>query len=149
MPTPMFFELFKQLFKKPATNKFPVKYAPPSVKGLLEKVKAGVAKPNPPIPLPPDFRGKISYEADKCTGCASCIKVCPANAIELVQAEKAVLFHEKEGATLAKPVKIQIYVARCCFCSQCVEVCPRKCLTMTNEFLLADYDKYSEKLIVK
>jgi formate hydrogenlyase subunit 6/NADH:ubiquinone oxidoreductase subunit I len=149
MPTPMFFELFRQLFKKPATNKFPVKYTPPSVIKLLEKVKLGKLKINPPIELPPEFRGKISYEIEKCTGCASCTKVCPSNAIELVEAEKAVLFHEKEGARLAAPMKIKIYVSRCSFCSQCVEVCPRKCLKMTTEFLLADYDKYSDNLVVK
>ena len=149
MPTPMFLELMKQLFKKPATNKFPLKYAPASVTELLSKIRAGKAKLNPPVELPPNFRGKLSYERDKCTGCAACTKVCPANAIELVPAEKARIFHEKEGATLAAPMKIQIYISRCTFCAQCVEVCPAKCLSTTDEFLLADYDKYSEKLIVK
>jgi hypothetical protein len=37
MATPMGFELLKQLFKKPATNVFPVTYYPDSILKLLEK----------------------------------------------------------------------------------------------------------------
>ncbi|MCX6665898.1 MAG: 4Fe-4S binding protein, partial [Euryarchaeota archaeon] len=45
--------------------------------------------------------------------------------------------------------KIKIYLARCTFCSQCNDVCPVNCLSMSNEFLLADTDKYSKDLIVE
>ena len=58
MATPMGFELLKQLFKKPATNVFPVTYCPDSVLKLLEKVEKGEVKINPPVEVPKGFRGK-------------------------------------------------------------------------------------------
>ena len=126
-------QVFSQMFKKPWTNKFPAKYIPPSTTKFLEDVGKGKAKLIPPIETPPGFRGKIQYDKEKCTGCKLCIRVCPSDAIE---------FKEKEK-------KIKIYLARCTFCSQCNDVCPMNCLTMGNEFLLADADKYSKDLIVE
>ncbi len=64
--------------------------------------------------------------------CQLCVKICPAKAIEFIPDEK----------------KVRIFVARCCFCSQCNDVCPTNCLSMTSEFLLSSYDKYSEEMIV-
>ena len=126
-------QVFAQMFKKPWTNKFPVKYAPRNTTKLLEEVGAGRVQIIPPVETPEGFRGKIQYDKDKCTGCKLCIRVCPSGAIE---------FKEKEK-------KIKIYIARCTFCSQCNDVCPVNCLSMSNEFLLADTDKYSKDLIVE
>jgi len=124
---------FLQMFKKPWTNKFPAKYAPKNTTKFLADVEAGKAKINPPVPTPENFRGKITYDKEKCIGCKLCIRVCPCGAIE---------FKEKEK-------KIKIYLARCCFCSQCNDVCPVNCLSMSDEFLLADTDKHSKDLIVE
>lgn len=147
--TTMVFELLKQLFRKPATNKFPVKYTPKSVTETMKKVEKGEVKINPPVEIPPNFRGKVSYDRDKCIGCGICVKVCPAKAIELVPDEKAVTSNNKDGAKPAAPMKIRIYISRCTFCSQCVDVCPKKCLGMSGEFLLADADRFADGLIVK
>lgn len=133
MPTPMGFELLKQLFKKPATNVFPITYYPESILKLLEKVKKGEVKINPPIEAPEDFRGKILYDRDKCTGCKLCIKICPSQAIEFIPDKK----------------KIKIHVDHCIFCSQCNDICPVKCLNMSNEFFLADTDRKSSNLMVE
>jgi formate hydrogenlyase subunit 6/NADH:ubiquinone oxidoreductase subunit I len=124
---------FSQMFKKPWTNKFPAKYTPSNTTRFLQQVQAGKAKINPPVELPPGFRGKIQYDKEKCTGCQLCIKVCPSEAIEFKPEEK----------------KIKIYLARCTFCSQCNDVCPFKCLSMSNEFLLADSNLYSKDMIVE
>ena len=126
-------QVFAQMFKKPFTNKFPAKYQPSSTTKFLADVSAGEAKLIPPIETPEGFRGKIQYDKDKCIGCKLCIKVCPCGAIEYKEKEK----------------KIKIYVSRCCFCSQCNDICPVNCLSMSNEFLLADTDKYSKDLIVE
>lgn len=125
--------LMKQLFQKPFTNKFPVKYAPKNVIALLQKVEKQEVKIVPPVTLPETFRGKLVYEKEKCTGCKLCIRVCPAKAIEFKEEEK----------------KIRIYMGRCVFCSQCNDVCPVQCLHMSKEFLLADTDRLSENLIVE
>jgi len=124
--------LFKQLFSRPATNPFPVKYMPRSVTSLLKKVAAGKAEITPPVPVPSDLRGKIAYDREKCIGCQLCIRVCPANVIEFLPEEK----------------KIRMYVARCTFCAQCVDACPVGALSTTDEFLLADADRFSENLVV-
>ncbi|UCH72279.1 MAG: 4Fe-4S binding protein [Thermoplasmatales archaeon] len=125
--------VFRQMFKKPWTNKFPVKYTPKNTTKLLEAVGAGKIKINPPIETPAGFRGKIKYDNEKCIGCQLCINVCPCEAIEFKPDKK----------------KIKFYLAGCCFCSQCNDICPVKCLSMSNEFLLADTDPYSKDLIVE
>ena len=125
--------VFAQMFRKPFTNKFPAKYQPSSTTNFLKAVEEGKASIIPPVPTPENFRGKIQYDRESCIGCNLCVKVCPSNAIEPKPEEK----------------KIRIYLARCTFCSQCNDVCPKNCLTMSNEFLLSDVDKYSKDLIVE
>jgi formate hydrogenlyase subunit 6/NADH:ubiquinone oxidoreductase subunit I len=126
-------QLLAQLLKKPFTNKHPRKYIPSSSTNLFRDVKSGKATITPPIRTPERFRGKIVYDKEKCIGCKLCLKVCPSEAIVFKDAEK----------------KIIIYLARCTFCAQCNDVCPVNCLSMSNEFLLADTDKYSQNLIVE
>jgi len=118
-------ELARQLFRKPATNAFPTKHAPGNVTKLLERVKKGEAKINPPIETPPGFRGRLSYDREKCIMCKQCIRVCPAGALEV---------DEKNN-------RIKHFVSRCVFCGQCVDICPTKALSQTSEFLLSSYDK--------
>ncbi|MCK4221716.1 MAG: 4Fe-4S binding protein [Dehalococcoidia bacterium] len=124
--------LLRQLFLTPATNKFPAKYAPESASAFLDSVRQGATTLHPPVAMPPDFRGKIAYDRDKCTGCNLCIKVCPTKAIEPIPDEK----------------KIKIFVSRCCFCAQCNDICPTNALSMTDEFLLSSYDKFADDLVV-
>jgi formate hydrogenlyase subunit 6/NADH:ubiquinone oxidoreductase subunit I len=124
--------LLRQLFLTPATNKFPAKYAPKSVIDFLNKVQKDKRLLTPPIAVPPRFRGKISYDRDKCIGCQLCIRICPTRAIEFIPEEK----------------KVKIFVARCCFCAQCNDICPVDALSMTDEFMLSSYDKYADELVV-
>jgi len=124
--------VLKQLFLNSATNKFPAKYAPASTIRFLDKVTRGELKMIPPVPVPPRFRGKITYDREKCTGCKLCTRVCPSRAIEFLPEEK----------------KTRIFVSRCCFCALCTNICPRNALSMSDEFLLSTYDKYADELIV-
>lgn len=130
---PLFPELVRQLFREPATNRFPAKYLPPTVTGFLKAVAEGKASLVPPVPTPPKFRGKITYQRGSCIGCGLCVKVCPSHAIELIPDTK----------------QIRVWVDQCIFCSQCTNVCPKSCLSMSDEFLLADEERYSENLIVE
>lgn len=131
MVTKLARKIFKSLFKKPVTNLFPAKYAPDSVLDLFEAVEDGKAELNEPINTPKDFRGRLRYDKDTCIGCQQCMTVCPSQAISFQPEEE----------------KIKISISRCTFCSQCVEICPVNCLEMSDEFLLADFDKYSDDLI--
>ncbi len=124
--------ILKQLFLKPATNIFPAKYAPESTLAFLDRVIRQEINLHPPIATPPKFRGKIAYDRENCIGCQQCYKICPTRAIEWLPEEK----------------KIKVFLSRCCFCAQCVDVCPVFTLAMTDEFLLAAYDKYADELVV-
>jgi len=124
--------VIRQLFQKPATNVFPAKYAPESTLSFLDKVAKQEVELHPPVALPPRFRGKIAYDRENCIGCQQCYKICPTRAIEWLPEEK----------------KIKVFISRCCFCAQCVDICPVNTLAMTEDFLLASYDKYADSLIV-
>ncbi len=135
MPTPIVFELIKQLFHKPTTNCFPVKYHPgkTTVTDLINKVQDGQAEINPPVTIPEKFRGKIDYNKETCIGCRLCIRVCPSRAIEFLPEEK----------------KIKIRIDRCIFCSQCNDICPVNSLSMSENFLLANEDRLDSEMIVR
>lgn len=129
----IFKALFVQLLTRPVTNLFPAKHMPRSIHQFLKKVEEGKAKLVPPVPVTEGFRGKIAYDREKCIGCQMCIRVCPARVIEFKPEEK----------------KIRMYVARCTYCAQCVDVCPVNALSRSQEFLLADYDRFSPNLVVE
>jgi formate hydrogenlyase subunit 6/NADH:ubiquinone oxidoreductase subunit I len=130
---PLLPELLTQLFRTPATNPFPIRYLPGSIIDLLSRVVKGEVAINPPVPVPPNFRGKIVYDREACIGCSLCIKVCPAHAIELLPETK----------------RIRIYIGQCVFCSQCNDICPKDALHMSEEFLLASADRFAESQIVE
>ncbi|MFO8110336.1 MAG: 4Fe-4S binding protein [Thermoplasmata archaeon] len=132
MPTSTIFTLIKQLLTKKATNPFPVKYTPNNMHAAASLIESGKLKINPPVELPPDYRGKLTYDVDACIGCKLCLKVCPSEALVFKPEEK----------------KIKHYVSRCTFCSQCVEICPKNCFKMSNEFLIAGLDKEAEDMVL-
>jgi len=71
--SPMLKEVLSQIFRKPATQKYP-------------EVKPKV---------PDDFRGRQIFDMDLCISCGLCARDCPAKAIEMVDVEgkKKPLFH--------------------------------------------------------
>ncbi len=132
MPTSTIYTLIKQLLTKKATNPFPVKYTPNNMHAAASLIESGDLTINPPVELPPDFRGKLSYDVDACIGCQLCLKVCPAEALVFKSEER----------------KVKHYVSRCTFCAQCANICPKDCFEMTEEFLIAGLDKYSDDMIL-
>jgi formate hydrogenlyase subunit 6/NADH:ubiquinone oxidoreductase subunit I len=90
----------KSLFSKPVTQQYPA-------------VRTAV---------PVRLRGRLIYDADKCTGCNMCAKDCPANAIEILTIDR------KE-----KKFVMRYHYDRCVFCAQCVASCKFDCLHMSNE----------------
>ncbi|MBU2617347.1 MAG: 4Fe-4S dicluster domain-containing protein [Euryarchaeota archaeon] len=134
---PILWQCLKQMFKRPFTNLFPAKYTPKSVIEYLERVRRKEVSINPPIAVPENFRGKIGFDVErareKCTGCGLCARVCPAGAFSIDKEEK----------------RVRIWISRCVFCSQCVDACPAGLLRMTDEFLLAGFDRDAKELIVE
>ena len=74
------------------------------------------------------FRGRHIFYPDKCIGCQLCAKICPNNAIEMIE-------KEHNGKKVKFP---EINYSKCCFCGLCVDVCPRQALQFTQfPFILA------------
>ena len=114
--------VLRQLFAKCFTNPFPAMRLPEDLTGTLEKAAAGEVKLNPPVPVRGRFRGKVSYDRSICIGCKMCLRVCPANAIDV---------DGEDGK------KILIHDDRCCFCAQCNDICPVDALSMSTVFAFA------------
>ncbi|MBZ0289106.1 MAG: 4Fe-4S binding protein, partial [Anaerolineae bacterium] len=60
-------DTLRSLFRRPATRQYPT---------VREKA-------------PERLRGKLIWDAEKCTGCSLCVKDCPAQAIEVIMVDKA------------------------------------------------------------
>ncbi len=107
---------------------------PPTLSAVLGNLfRKPATNPFPksePVPVPEGFRGKLVYHVDKCVGCRLCVTVCPAGVFEY----------------LPEVRKVTLWLGRCVFCKQCVDVCPVGALEMSDEFLLATYDKYDDNL---
>lgn len=81
------------------------------------------------------FRGRIHFEFDKCIACEVCVRVCPIN-LPVVDWE----FNKENKKKQLKHYSIDFGV--CIFCGNCVEYCPTNCLSMTEEYELAAYDRH-------
>lgn len=60
------------------------------------------------------FLQKIAYNREVCDFCGACVGVCPHDAIELFEADYAIMAH-------------------CTLCKNCIHVCPVRALEMIDE----------------
>ncbi len=81
------------------------------------------------------FRGRIQFEFDKCISCEVCVRVCPIN-LPVVDWE----FNKELKKKQLKHYSIDFGV--CIFCANCVEYCPTNCLSVTEEYELATFDRH-------
>jgi hydrogenase-4 component H len=66
-------------------------------------------------PIPPGFRGMIEHEATRCTGCGTCVYVCPPAAISI------------DGLDSTQPTW-RFFAGQCSFCGLCVQFCPTRAI---------------------
>lgn len=90
----------------------------------LFRKAATVMYPAEKITMPPKFRGKLEFDADKCIGCKICMRDCPSNAIDIVKVAD-------------KQFDCVIDYSKCVYCAQCVDSCPKKAIEATGQFELA------------
>ena len=82
------------------------------------------------------YRGRIHYEFDKCIACEVCVRVCPIN----LPVVDWVMNKETKKKELRN---YSIDFGACIFCGNCVEYCPTNCLSMTEEYELATFDRHT------
>ena len=75
------------------------------------------------------YRGFHQNDWEKCLGCGTCSKICPTNAITMVEVKT---LEDKEGYKNERPA---FDYGRCTFCAICVDICPSDSLAMSREYL--------------
>jgi len=98
------------IFKKPFTREYPA-------------VK---------VEVPEGYRGRHTFDPEKCISCGLCERDCPAKAIELIEVSGKRMPH--------------FYLDRCIFCYQCAESCPREAIKLSTNFEMSTTEK--EELLV-
>ncbi len=86
--------------------------------------------------IPEKFRGRLELDYQKCIGCGTCTKLCPALNVLTVKDT------ENDGKKL-----VNIDISRCIFCGNCADNCPKGALNMTKQYELATNNK--KDLILK
>lgn len=119
-------EVFRHLFKRPATVLYP-----------FEKNT-----------VPKGLRGRPVMDPDKCIGCKMCERDCPAEAIEIKQESETTAGDGK----VKRRYSMTLYIDRCAHCAQCEEVCPvkpEKAVRLNEFFEEAVFDRGALKFIYK
>jgi formate hydrogenlyase subunit 6/NADH:ubiquinone oxidoreductase subunit I len=93
------------IFKKPFTREYPA-------------VK---------VQVPEGYRGRHTFDPEKCISCGLCERDCPAKAIELMEVSGKRMPH--------------FYLDRCIFCYQCTESCPREAIKLSVMFEMSTTEK--------
>ncbi|HHW08613.1 MAG TPA: 4Fe-4S binding protein [Firmicutes bacterium] len=83
-------DISRSLFRKPVTRQYP-----------FEKSAT-----------PKALRGRVEWDAAKCTGCNLCVRDCPAMALDLHILDRK-----------NKQFVMRYHLDRCVFCAQCEESC--------------------------
>lgn len=69
--------------------------------------------------------GRVSVDTDRCTGCAFCLRVCPAKALYIKDKKTAMIEINN----------------MCVFCGDCAAICPEQAIRMKTPFKYAKYYK--------
>ncbi len=115
----------------------------PSQRGIFT-----VSYPEEQLAVPESFRvipfllynGKASEplteEANRCTACGICAKVCPPQCIWIVQAKDPAT-----GRSKPKPSEFVIDIDVCMNCGLCAEFCPFDAIKMGHDFELSNSER--------
>lgn len=90
--------------------------------------------PHESIPISKNYRGKHKFNIDKCVSCGQCSRICPNQAIEMVEAP------EKSKQEYKKTYP-KIDLGKCCYCELCEEICPTDALHLSKNLPSATFDR--------
>ena len=139
-------------------------YLPAVIKGMMITLshvfrrKATLKYPEVQKEFAPVYRGHHVLKCDEqgrenCTACGLCAVACPAEAITMTAAERKKgdegKYREEKYASV-----YEINMLRCIFCGLCEEACPKEAIFLTDEIVVAEYDRKSfvygkDKLVEK
>lgn len=71
-----------------------------------------------------NYRGRISYDPDKCLGCGLCQKVCAGGAITQVN----------EDVPEGTKITLTFNLGSCTFCGHCADFCNSKAIKLTQDY---------------
>lgn len=94
------------LFQKPSTEAFPAGEPPKAAEG---------------------YRGRISYDPEKCINCGMCMRVCAPQCMHR-DVEKLENGDQK--------VTFTFDLTSCTFCSMCADFCSRHAITLTDDYMI-------------
>lgn len=94
----------------------------------VAKKPATIGYPFVPVEMPPQFRGKMVFLAEKCIGCKLCVKDCPAHALEI-------------NKVADKRFEAVFDLDHCIYCAQCADSCNKDAIVNSAQFELAALDR--------
>ncbi len=109
--------------------------------------------PEEKLPVPEEFRfipfllyetDENGNQADRCTSCGICAKVCPPQCIWIVRTSDP-----KTGKPIPAPAEFYIDVDICMNCGLCAEYCPFDAIKMDHDYEIAVYDRLHTNLYDK
>lgn len=106
MMLPYLKQAFLNLFRRPATEKFPAGEPPRAAR---------------------DYRGRIEYHPELCINCGMCLRVCAPQCMErtvepLPNGDQRVTF--------------TFDLTSCTFCGMCSDFCSRKSITLSDDYMI-------------
>ncbi|MBQ8506902.1 MAG: 4Fe-4S binding protein [Clostridia bacterium] len=110
MNFPFLKEAIFNLFSKPSTVKFP-------------KVD---------VQAKPGYRGRLSYDPEKCLNCGMCIRVCSPGSIT----------RTVEKVPEGDKITYTFDHTSCTFCAMCQDFCSSKAITLTTDYHMVACDKH-------
>jgi Ni,Fe-hydrogenase III small subunit/NAD-dependent dihydropyrimidine dehydrogenase PreA subunit len=101
------------------------------LEGIIRVLRLKAKKPK--TVLPSGFRGRLKFDPQKCIGCLTCIRFCPAGTITACKT--------KEG------LQMEYFYGRCTFCGMCAQHCPTGAIQLTSDYKMIEKDK--KKFVTK
>ena len=102
-------------------GKFP--FAKIALKNLFTKPST-VNFPAVNVDAKPFYRGRIVYDAEKCTGCKDCQTVCSPSAIT----------QTKEKTPEGTKVHFTVDLTSCTFCGTCQDFCTQNAISLSDDY---------------
>lgn len=98
--------------------------------------------PNESFPVPDNGRYRLDNEIEDCIVCDKCVKICPANCIdiEMIRSSEEIRKTSDGSSVRLYASKFDIDMAKCMYCGLCTTVCPTECLTMTKTYDFSEFN---------